>query len=137
MLIVGLMVVGTLSASAVKTWAEDPKSTAEKSSPAPSTYACPMHPQVQATFPGSCPICRLALKAKGSNATVEVAPMNHAGQAHPGMNMGDMDMGAMSCPQCMMGMGGMPTKAAPVVPVAPGKIMPSSYRSAGGRRCGR
>ena len=127
---------GVWSASTVMAWADDPKSAAEVPPPASATYVCPMHPQIQATFPGSCPICRMALKAKGSTAAVETSPMNHGDHIHQGLGMGSMDMGAMSCPQCTMSMPGMSMKGAPAASAAPGKVAPAGYRSTGGRRCG-
>ena len=44
-------------------------------------YACPMHPEVRATAPGSCPICQMALEPVGR------AP---GGKGHAGMAMPDM-----------------------------------------------
>ena len=135
-LMIGMVVAGVWSASTVMAWADDPKSAAEVPPPASATYVCPMHPQIQATFPGSCPICRMALKAKGSTAAVETSPMNHGDHIHQGLGMGSMDMGAMSCPQCTMSMPGMSMKGAPAATAAPGKVAPAGYRSTGGRRCG-
>ena len=135
----GLLAVVMSGASALTIRAEDPQSPVEKAPAASATYSCPMHPQIQATFPGSCPVCRMALKPKGTSEA-EPAPTNHVDHAHQGTNMGGMDMGMMNCPHCMMGMGGMggmATKAAPAVPAASGKIAPTGYRRAvGGRRCG-
>lgn len=46
-------------------------------------YACPMHPEVRTTAPGSCPICQMALEPVGG------AP--GAGRGHAGMaSMSDM-----------------------------------------------
>jgi hypothetical protein len=46
-------------------------------------YACPMHPEVRASAPGSCPICQMALEPVGR------APGN--GKGHAGMaSMPDM-----------------------------------------------
>lgn len=136
MLMVGLVIAGMLGSSAVQTRADEPKSTAEKSPPAPATYACPMHPQIQATFPGSCPICRMALKTKGSGTLADAAsPTNQDGQNHAGMKMEGMGMGAMNCPQCM-GMAGM-SQPAMTAPVAGSKITSPTYRTAAGRCCGR
>ncbi|MBL9085478.1 MAG: hypothetical protein JNK76_26975 [Planctomycetales bacterium] len=139
MLTIGLVVAGVWSASIVTAWAEDPKSMAEVPPRAAAIFACPMHPQIQATFPGSCPICRMALKAKGATNAAETTPMNHAdhqGMSMGSMNMGGMDMGAMSCPQCAMGMQGMSMKASPAATATPSKIAPAGYRSTGGHRCG-
>ena len=141
-LMFGLMAAGLLSASALTGRADDPKTPANNPPPAAAMYACPMHPQIQATFPGSCPICRMALQPKGSSPAAAAAPMNYADHAHPGMNMGGTDMEMMNCPHCMMGMGGMSgmgsmsTKGAPAARMAPGKVAPAGYRAVGGRRCG-
>jgi len=45
-------------------------------------YACPMHPEVRGTAPGSCPICQMALEPVGR------APGD--GKGHAGMAMPDM-----------------------------------------------
>ena len=135
MLMVGLVVVGMLGSSAVQTRADEPKSTAEKSPPAPATFACPMHPQIQATFSGSCPICRMALKTKGSGTAADAAPpTNQDGHSHAGMKM--EGMGAMNCPQCTMGMAGI-SQPAMTTPTAGSKIASPTYRMAAGRCCGR
>lgn len=135
-LMFGLMAAGLLSASALTSRADDPKAPANNPPPPAAMYACPMHPQIQATFSGNCPICRMALQPKGSSPAAAAAPMNHADHAHPGMNMGGTDMGMMNCPHCMMGMGGMSTKGAPAARTAPGKVAPAGYRGVSGRRCG-
>ena len=134
MLMVGLVVVGMLGSSAVTTRADESKATAEKSPP--PAFACPMHPQSQATFPGSCPICRMALKAKGSVTVGNAASTtNQDGHSHAGRKMEGMPMGAMNCPQCMMGMGGMSHAA--TTPAAGAKIAAPTYRMTAGRCCGR
>ena len=132
---VGLMITGMTGAAAQTTWADEPQPTSTKSPPALAAYVCPMHPHIQATFPGSCPICRMALKASTPTSSAAAAPMKHAEHAHQGMNMPGMEMGMMNCPQCLMGMGGMsqPTIAAPA---AGTKVAPAAYRTTGGRRCG-
>ena len=33
-----------------------------------TTYTCPMHPQIEQDHPGACPICGMALEAKGATA---------------------------------------------------------------------
>lgn len=132
-LIVGLMITGMMGASAMTAWADDPQSAVVKSPPAPAAYFCPMHPQIQATFPGNCPICRMALKASTPTSSTAAAPMKHAEHAHQGMNMPGMEMGMMNCPQCLMGGMSQPTVAAPA---AGTKVAPAAYRTTGGRRCG-
>ncbi|MBA4020665.1 MAG: hypothetical protein C0483_26190 [Pirellula sp.] len=135
MLIIGLMFAGMMGASAMTAWADEPQPAAAKSPPVPAPYVCPMHPQIQATFPGSCPICRMALKASSATLSAATAPMKHAEHAHQGMNMPGTDMGMMNCPQCLMGMGGM-SQPAVAAPAAGAKIAPAAYRTTGGRRCG-
>ncbi len=134
-LIVGLLITGMAGASATITWADDPHLAAVKLPPAPAGYVCPMHPQIQATFPGSCPICRMALKASAATSSVEAAPMKRPEHAHQGMNMPGMDMGMMNCPQCLMGMEGM-SQPAVGAPTVGAKAAPAAYRTTGGRRCG-
>jgi hypothetical protein len=126
MWMVGLVIAGAVGWSALTAWAEAPPSTVEKSAPAPQTYSCPMHPQIRATFPGTCPLCRMTLKADAAPTT----PTNHVEHAHPGMSMDGM--GAMGCPHCTMGTSGMPIPAAS----AGGKPASSGYRTVSGRRCG-
>lgn len=134
-LMVGLLMAGMMGASATITRADEPQPTAAKSPPVPAAYVCPMHPQIQATFPGSCPICRMALKASAATSSVEAAPMKHPEHAHQGMNMPGMEMGMMNCPQCLMGMGGM-SQPAVAAPAAGAKIAPAAHRTTSGRRCG-
>lgn len=119
------------SAGVTAVQADEPKPAVENSPPAPATYVCPMHPQIQATFPGTCPLCRMALKPTDPDAAT-----GHAEHAHQGMNMGGMDMGVMNCPHCMMNMGGMSTRSAAAPIPAPGKVAPGGYPRRGGRRCG-
>jgi hypothetical protein len=45
-------------------------------------YACPMHPEVRATAPGSCPICQMALEPVGRGPAT--------GKGHAAMAMSDM-----------------------------------------------
>lgn len=136
MLMVGPVVVGMLGASVITTRADESKVTAEKSPSAPTTFACPIHPQIQATFPGGCPICRMALKAKKSGTVADAAPTtNQDGHSHAGIKLEGMPMGAMNCPQCMMGMGAMSHAA--TTPAAGAKIATPTYRMAAGRCCGR
>ena len=132
MLLAGLLIAGALGVGARMSWADDPKPAAVPPAKTPLSYSCPMHPQIQATFPGTCPVCRMALQAKGSG-TAETAPMNHEGHSHAGMNMGGMSIGAMSCPHCTMGMGGM---SAPAAPTTGAKVIPGSSRTVAGRRRG-
>jgi len=128
MLLAGLLIAGALGFGAQRSWADDPKPAAAPPTKAPMANSCPMHPQIQVTFPGACPVCRMALQAKGSGAATEPAPMNHDGHGHAGMSMG-----AMSCPHCTMGMGGM---SAPAAPTTGAKVIPGGSRTVGGRRCG-
>lgn len=133
MLLAGMLIVGTLGVGAPMSWGDDPKPAVVPPAKAPLTYSCPMHPQIQATFPGACPVCRMALQAKGPGTAAKPAPMNHDGHGHAGMNMPGMSMGGMSCPHCAMGMGGMAAHAAPGTGA---KVIPSGSRTVGGRRCG-
>jgi hypothetical protein len=126
---VGLVIVATMSLGSLSAWAVDPPPAA-KSAPAQPTYVCPMHPQIQATFPGACPLCKMALKPTNVDASATAVPMN--GHAHSEMNMGGMEM--MNCPHCTMGMGSM--SRAPSSASGTLKVVPGGYRATGGRRCG-
>ena len=52
-----------------------------------SSYACPMHPEVTSTSPGTCPKC--GMKLVPSDAMPESASGTHEGHAHGGHNHGD------------------------------------------------
>src|SRR5690348_11662007 len=43
-------------------------------SAAPTTYTCPMHPEVVRTGPGSCPICGMALEPRTVSLEPETNP---------------------------------------------------------------
>jgi hypothetical protein len=129
-MMVGL-ITATIVLGALTAWAADPP-TANKSAPSSPTYACPMHPHIQATFPGACPVCRMALKPNNADPSTTSASLSH--DAHAGMNMGGMGMGMTNCPHCTMGMGG--TTSPPSVTSGTMKVMPSGVRTVGGRRCG-
>jgi hypothetical protein len=44
-------------------------------------FACPMHPEVTASEPGQCPICRMALEPSGRNAASTMASADMAAMA--------------------------------------------------------
>ena len=48
--------------AAPATEAPPPGATTQPS--ATTTYSCSMHPEVQATFPGTCPVCGMTLVKK-------------------------------------------------------------------------
>ncbi|MEO6404061.1 MAG: heavy metal-binding domain-containing protein, partial [Ferruginibacter sp.] len=73
------------------------KKTTAKSTATKVIYTCPMHPQVQKTKPGSCPICGMTLVKK----TIKVTTTKPASQKHdmpmpidtmPGHDMNKMNM---------------------------------------------
>ena len=41
--------------------------------PPRDAYSCPMHPEVQQSFPGDCPICGMALEPRLPTPTAETA----------------------------------------------------------------
>lgn len=134
---IGLLLAALVGITATQSWAEETKPAAEKATTTSPAYACPMHPQIQATFPGTCPLCKMALKAKTGGEAPPAAPLSSEGHAHAAMPTNGMDMGGMgmmNCPSCRMGMGGM--SAAPAAPAGVIKAAPSGYRTVGGRRCG-
>jgi FtsP/CotA-like multicopper oxidase with cupredoxin domain len=57
-----------------------------------SSYACPMHPEVTSTSPGTCPKCGMKLVA--SDAPPTRAPESHEGHAHGGHDHGEHSRGA-------------------------------------------
>jgi len=135
------------------------------STPQPSrlVYTCPMHPQVVQAMPGTCPLCRMALKAikvvsvdESQRPTgAEATPMEHNGMSMrehedmQGMQMehGSMGDGMCGCGMCkmmmMMGMGSMGTNgmegmnhnSAPA-PAKPAAARSHSSNRGGGRGCG-
>lgn len=132
-MLVGLIaaVIGVGSWTA---WAAAPP-TAGQTAPVQESYPCPMHPQIQATFPGTCPLCKMALQPNAAEASATRPHITH--DAHAGTKMGEMNTGTtgmMNCPHCTMGMGGM--SSAP--PAASGtlKVIPGGTRTVGRRRCG-
>lgn len=134
-MLVGLIatVIGVGSSTA---WAAAPPTT-DKSASAQGSYVCPMHPQIQATFPGTCPLCKMALQpnaAEASAAPPQITHDAHAGMSMGGMNMRMMGMGMMNCPHCAMGMGGM--SSAPPAVSGTLKVIPGGTRTVARRRCG-
>jgi FtsP/CotA-like multicopper oxidase with cupredoxin domain len=57
-----------------------------------SSYACPMHPEVTSTSPGTCPKCGMRLVP--SDAMPEGAPESHEGHSHGGHDQGEHHHGA-------------------------------------------
>jgi FtsP/CotA-like multicopper oxidase with cupredoxin domain len=60
--------------------------------PVPSSYVCPMHPEVTSSEPGTCPKCGMKLVA--SDAPPTRAPEPHEGHAHGGHDHGEHPRGA-------------------------------------------
>ena len=58
-----------------------------------SAYACPMHPEVTATEPGTCPKCGMKLVAVPA-----AAPASYACPMHPDVTAAEPG----TCPQCGM-----------------------------------
>jgi FtsP/CotA-like multicopper oxidase with cupredoxin domain len=58
-----------------------------------SAYACPMHPEVTATEPGTCPQCGMKLVAGAARA-----PASYACPMHPDVTATELG----TCPQCGM-----------------------------------
>jgi FtsP/CotA-like multicopper oxidase with cupredoxin domain len=52
-----------------------------------SSYVCPMHPDVTASEPGTCPIC--GMKLVPTDVPAQPAPATHEGEAHGGHDHGD------------------------------------------------
>src|SRR5204862_541548 len=85
---------------------------------APAVYACPMHPEVTATEPGTCPKCGMKLvpvQADTAAPTVYACPM------HPEVTATEPG----TCPKC--GMKLVPSDAAPASPSEPGQGVAHSH----------
>ena len=78
---------------------------------APTVYACPMHPEVTATEPGTCPKCGMKLVAVPAAA----APTVYACPMHPEVTATEPG----TCPKCGMKLVAVPADAAPTVYACP------------------
>jgi DNA-directed RNA polymerase subunit RPC12/RpoP len=76
-----------------------------------SVYACPMHPEVTATEPGTCPKCGMKLVA----APAAAAPVVYACPMHPEVTATEPG----TCPKCGMKLVPVPAAAAPAVYACP------------------
>jgi FtsP/CotA-like multicopper oxidase with cupredoxin domain len=76
-----------------------------------SVYACPMHPEVTATEPGTCPKCGMKLVA----APAAAAPAVYACPMHPEVTATEPG----TCPKCGMKLVAAPAAAAPAVYACP------------------
>jgi FtsP/CotA-like multicopper oxidase with cupredoxin domain len=71
-------------------WSKMPLLYGDDDAPAASLYACPMHPEVTATEPGTCPQCGMKL--------LPVASTTYACPMHPEVTASEPG----TCPQCGM-----------------------------------
>ena len=88
----------------------DPDTTA-------STYACPMHPEVTASEPATCPKCGMKLVAVAAPA-----PTSYACPMHPEVTASE----PATCPKCGM-------KLVPVAADAPPATRPGGPRTTRGK----
>jgi FtsP/CotA-like multicopper oxidase with cupredoxin domain len=75
-----------------------------------SSYVCPMHPEVTASEPGTCPKCGMRLVAE---QTEEVIPVSYECPMHPEVTAEEQS----TCPKCGM----------KLVPVKTKTLTPSAY----------
>ncbi len=72
---------------------------------APTTYACPMHPEVQQDTPGKCPTCGMFLVPEGQASADDHAARGHSGHAHHD-HAGHEHQGLAASPRARTGTGG-------------------------------
>ena len=74
-LLVAIAAGGLVVAVVARRVSKTPAAAAASAQP---SFACPMHPEVTASSPGDCPICRMALEPIANTATTEPAALQLA-----------------------------------------------------------
>lgn len=93
-----------------------PKATAAKDrmDRAPSTYTCPMHPEIHASRPGNCPKCGMKLLKEKSKPVSDAAAGKQGAMEMPGDTAGTKSMEGMKMNDGMSGMEMPKTDIGPV-----------------------